>query len=471
MKTSIGKKLASGFLLTAVLSIVTAGLISNYMIDKRFNQYLKQSHENRIQKVVETVEALYSSSEGFAKLDPFEMRRYAVLEDLYIEIRDREGKTIFSSGQGHLIHKKGMGNMMGPMMRRRMTDRVGEYIEEKHSLKHDSDRIGTIHIGYFGSWNLSEGDIGFKNTLNQAFAWSVAIALLFGLTISIILSKQMTTPLVSITKAANEMKNGNLNIRAEDTVNTLEIEQLARAMNYLAESLQQQEMMRKRLTTDMAHEIRTPLTTLQSHIEAMMDGVWEPTVERLESCHEEVLRLKKMADSLQDLAKLEQAAYPLNKSTFDLSKLLDKIIAAFQAQARKKSIRLLSNIEPGLIVEMDQDKVKQILHNLLSNAYKYSEEKASIEIGLERDSHNIVLTVRDQGAGIDPKDLPYIFERFYRGDLSRNRGTGGAGIGLTIVKGLVDAHGGRITVESERGKGSSFKIFFPIEILLHHEKA
>ncbi len=466
MKTSIGRRLAFSFLLTVVLSIVIAGLISNYMIDKRFNQYLKQSHESRVQKVVETVQELYKSGEGFERLDPLEMKRYAMLEDLYVEIQDRDGKTVFSSGQGHLLHKKRMGNMMGPMMGRRMMKGIGEYIEEKYPLQQNGREIGIIHIGYFGNWNLSEGDIDFINTLNRAFGLSVGIALFFGFIISMILSKQMTAPLVNITKAANEIKNGNLDIRAEMSVNTLEIEQLAKSINYLAETLQQQEMLRKRLTADMAHEIRTPLTTLQSHIEAMMDGIWEPTQEKFESCHEEVLRLKKMVDNLQDLAKLEQTAKQLNKSTFDLSQLLNRIVESFKAQTQKKNIIMRSQVASGITVQMDQDKLKQIMYNLLSNAYKYSGEDSIIEIMLTQDKNYIILTVRDEGTGIDPKDLPYVFERFYRGDPSRTRETGGAGIGLTIVKGLVEAHGGSITAESVKGKGSSFRIYFPIEMLV-----
>ncbi|AOT71692.1 sensor histidine kinase [Geosporobacter ferrireducens] len=471
MKISIRRRLTFSFLLTVILSIVTAGLISNYMIDGRFNQYLKQTHENKIQKVVKIAEELYDSSEGFEGIDPFEMKRYAVLEDIYIEIQDADGSIAFSSGQGHLVHKKRMGNMMGHMMGRRMMERIGEYIEEKHPLYHNNSKIGTIHIGYYGDWNLSEGDVGFKNTLNRAFGLSVGIALLFGFIISIILSRQMTTPLVKIIKAANEMKNGNLGIRAEVPTSTLEIEQLANSIDYLAETLQQQEMIRKRLTSDMAHEIRTPLTTLQSHIEAMMDGIWDPTTERFKSCHEEVLRLKKMVDSLQDLAKLEQSGQQVNKSTFDLSLLLDRIVESFQVQAQKKNIRMLSHIAPNFTVHMDPDKLKQIMYNLLSNAYKYSDENSSIEVALTHDKNNIILTVRDEGAGIEVKDLPYIFERFYRGDISRSRETGGAGIGLAIVRGLVEAHNGKITVESVKGKGSCFRIYFPIEMLVSKKES
>jgi two-component system, OmpR family, sensor histidine kinase BaeS len=258
------------------------------------------------------------------------------------------------------------------------------------------------------------------------------------------------------------MTKGNLGARAEFKTVTREIDNLSRSINYLAETLLQQEMLRKRLTSDMAHEIRTPLTTLKTHIEAIMDGIWEPTKDRLESCHEEIERITKLAEGLQNLAKIEQATLVVYKTKFDVSNELMKIVNSFEAMYRNKNLKTNTVIAYGIIANLDKDKFKQIMYNLLSNAYKYSRDAGYVSIRLEKENNFIKIEVEDNGIGIPDKDLPYIFERFYRGDVSRSRETGGAGIGLTITKTLVEAHGGRIDVESVEGKGSIFRLRLPV---------
>ncbi|WZL72270.1 HAMP domain-containing sensor histidine kinase [Clostridiaceae bacterium 35-E11] len=457
MKISLAKKLVFSFLLAVLAAILITSFIANYMIDTRFDEYLLNVHKEKINKVKKLVEELYDPQDPEGKLNEGEIQRYAMLEDLYIQINDGDGNEIFSSGQAHLIHKK----MMGSMMNRRMGRSLGEYMEEKFSIVKNQQEIGTLIIGYFGEWNTTERDIGFKDTLNQAFFISIVAAIVFAFGISLILSRELTTPLVKITKVANQMRDGNLTIRSEGNFNTKEIHELSTSMNYLAETLQQQEMLRKRMTSDMAHEIRTPLTTLQTHVEALMDGVWEPTVERFESCHEEILRLTKMVDNLQDLARLEQANLHLNKTNFNLSAVIQRVIETFQPQYKKKNMEILTNITPGIEVLMDKDKIKQIMFNLLSNAYKYSKQEGKVEVVLKFNEKEILFSVKDEGIGISKEDLSHIFERFYRGEASRSRETGGAGIGLTITKTLIEAHGGKITVESEIGKGSIFTIKIP----------
>ncbi|QEK13339.1 HAMP domain-containing histidine kinase [Crassaminicella thermophila] len=465
MKKPLSKKFAFIFILTVFGAILVTSLISNYMIDKQFNQYLLEEHQRKIEKVKKLVGELYNPKDPSEKLDDRQIKRYAMLEDLYIQINDVDGNMIFSSGQSHLLHKKMMGSMMGRMMNKKMDTLLGEYIEKEFPIIKNGENIGTIVIGYFGISNISGRDIQFKNTMNQSFVISITVTLLLAFIISGILSKQMTKPLEKITKVANEMRNGNLQIRADVNTDTIEIHELCQAIHYLGDTLQQQEKLRKRLTSDMAHEIRTPLTTLQSHVEAFMDGIWEPTEERLKSCYDEILRLKKLVDHLKDLARLEQDHLYLNKSHFNLSSTIKQIIKTFQPQYLKKNLKIIMNVLPGVEVFMDEDKIKQILFNLLSNAYKYSYEGGRVEIGLKQEDV-LTIYVKDEGIGISKENLPHIFERFYRAETSRSRETGGAGIGLTITKALVKAHGGNIQVESKEGEGTLFVIQFPKEDVL-----
>ncbi|KZL92933.1 sensor histidine kinase [Clostridium magnum] len=465
MKMSLMKKLSVGFLLAVLGAILIAGFVSNYMVGKKFNNYLVDEHKDKVNKIVVTAQDLYNDKTGFTNSNKDELLRYAVLEELYIQVKDTSGNIIFDSGNSHLQHKNMMESMMGNMMKNGMGHysnmNIGEYKEETHPLVKDKKNIGTIVVGYFGTSYLSQGALTFKMTLNHSFILSGFIALIFGLGVSFILAKQLTKPLVKITKTANEMRKGNLAVRSEVKSKTKEIEELSASINYLAETLQNQEMLRKRLTSDMAHEIRTPLTTLKTHVEALIDGIWEPTEERLQSFYDEIERLTSLVDNLRNLAKLEQADSKLNKTKFNLSSELEKIILSFEPLYLKNNHTIMSNIDKNIWVYMDKDKLKQIMHNLLSNGYKYLKSQGKVLVELKKEKEGICIKVEDSGIGIPEKDIPYIFERFYRTDLSRNKNTGGSGIGLTITKSLVESHGGKISVESKEEEGSTFIVQFP----------
>jgi two-component system, OmpR family, sensor histidine kinase BaeS len=465
MKISLMKKLSIVFLVTVMGAIIIVSFISNYMIGKTFNNYLVDEHKDKVNKITTIVQDLYKDKTGFSNFNKDEILRYAVLEELYIQVKDTSGNIVFDSGNSHLQHKNMMESMMGNMMKNGMGKHsnmnVGEYKEENYSLVKDKKNIGTIIVGYFGTSYLSQGALTFKMTLNHSFIISGFIALLFGLGVSFILAKQLTNPLLKITKTANEMRKGNLAVRSEVKTKTKEIEELSASINYLAETLQSQEMLRKRLTSDMAHEIRTPLTTLKTHVEALLDGIWEPTEERLQSFYDEIERLINLVNNLRNLAKLEQAESKLNKTKFNLSSELEKIILSFEPLYSKNNHIIMSSIDKNVWAQMDKDKVKQIMHNLLSNSYKYLKPQGIVLVELKKEKEDISIKVKDNGIGIPEKDIPYIFERFYRTDLSRDKSTGGSGIGLTITKSLVESHGGKISVESKEGEGSTFIVEFP----------
>lgn len=461
MKLTLKKKLSIGFLLAIIGSILITSFIANAMIGKRFNKYLIDEQKVKVANVISIVEQIYDEQNGFSRLNRDELLRYALAQELHIEVKDIKGNVIFNSGDSHLQRK----NMMGGKMHGFAEMNIAQYTEEKYPLVKNNSNIGSIIIGYLGSSYISAGALAFKMTLNQSLILSAFIALLFGLLISIILSKQISKPLIKITDTANKMRDGNLEVRAELKTNTKEIHELSNSINYLAETLQQQEMLRKKLTSDMAHEIRTPLTTLKTHVEALIDGVWEPTPDRLQVFYEEIERLSKLVDNLRSLSKLEQTTLNLNKSSFNLSKELFKVIDTFEPLYSKSNFTLTSEIAESIDVTMDKDKLIQIIHNLLSNAYKYLKENGTVNILLKKEGDKIIIQVTDNGIGIPPEDLPHIFQRFYRSDASRDRNTGGSGIGLTITKALVEAHGGKIYAQSLLGEGSTFTIELPKSIM------
>ncbi|EHI98598.1 integral membrane sensor signal transduction histidine kinase [Clostridium sp. DL-VIII] len=461
MKISLVKRIALGFILAVLGSIILASIISNYTVGEKFKEYLVDEHKTKIENVVKSIDDLYSSQKGDSKINTEEIQRYAELQELYIEIKDINNNTIYSSGKSYLQHDNMMNNMMGHMMKNPSGINMGEYTENEYPLEVNDKVNGSITIGYFGDSYLSSASVTFLSTLNHSLVISAIIALIFGIVISLIISKQISKPLSTITETANEIRNGNLNVRVKSSTKTKEIIELSNSINYLAETLNSQEMLRKRLTSDMAHELRTPLTTLKTHVEAFMDGIWEPTYEKFQVFYEEIERLTKMVDNLRDLAKLEQTNIVLNRSKANLSEELEKILNIYKPLYIKAEYELTGDIEPNVIAVVDVDKFKQIMNNLITNSYKYLKAKGKVTVALKNEKQNIVIKVIDNGIGIPEKDIPYVFERFYRSDSSRSKNTGGSGIGLTIVKSFVQAHGGNVYLESETDKGTIVTVELP----------
>ncbi|MEL7605365.1 MAG: HAMP domain-containing sensor histidine kinase [Sedimentibacter saalensis] len=303
-------------------------------------------------------------------------------------------------------------------------------------------------------------DEKFIVTINSIFALASVLTFIFAVRSSTRISKKFLNPIYAIKENAKLIEQGKYKSLNDINTNTFELFELSVSVKELAERLNYQEHLRKRMTTDIAHELRTPLAAIQSHIEAFMDGVWEPNDERLSVIHGEIIRLTKLIDELSELSIVEDDEINLKLSTINLSVVLNNIIDSYEPMFLDKNINLNKKIQNEVYMMGDMDYLKRIFVNILSNAIKYTNENGSASIFLEKIKDKIRITVNDTGIGIPKEDLKYIFERFYRSDLSRNRQTGGTGIGLTITKALVEAHEGTIKIDSEVGKGTSVIIEF-----------
>jgi signal transduction histidine kinase len=322
---------------------------------------------------------------------------------------------------------------------------------------------GSVTIETYGPYFYSETEMRFINSINRLLLLSGGILVLLSAGISSALSRAIVRPIVKAGEAARLLaKNysGGLGplcgpVKVNDHYNTKELAELSRSINTLAEELEEARRRQKRLTADIAHELRTPLTCLQGNIEAMIDGVFAPDRERLESCHEETIRLASLVRDLNTLTSLEWETISLDKTGFDLAKLLRITAGQFSNAAREKGIDLRLNLVEAP-VNADWDRLKQVFINLLSNAVQYT-DRGSITITVEK-TERVCVCLSDTGIGIAPEDLPHIFERLYRGDKSRGRGSGGAGIGLAIAAAIIRAHNGTITAESGAA-GSVFRVW------------
>jgi signal transduction histidine kinase len=225
-------------------------------------------------------------------------------------------------------------------------------------------------------------------------------------------------------------------------------------------SLENQEKLRKRLTADVAHELRTPLQTLGSHLEMMIEGLWEASPERLKSCHEEVLRLGKIVADLENLERSDRNNIELNKTNSDMLELAKTVCGNFESEIAHKN-QHIEVIGESSLISVDKDRMCGVITNLMSNAVKYTPRGGKIIVSVRDGSEYTLLSVEDNGNGIPENELPFVFERFYRADKSRNRDTGGAGIGLAIVKSIVMSHRGTVTAANLKESGCIFEVRIP----------
>ncbi|MDM5317855.1 ATP-binding protein [Fictibacillus sp. b24] len=299
----------------------------------------------------------------------------------------------------------------------------------------------------------------FEKALLSSVLWTSIGAIILVCIISYFVARNLSRPLVEMRKAAEKMSKGELEVRIE-TLGNDELNELGNSLNLLASKLQLQETSRKNMTSDIAHELRTPLATIKSHLEAFEDGVFLPTSDRIHSLKEEIERLISLVQDLEHLTAMESPEFSLNKKQEKLNSIINKSMDAVAGAFVQKEVTLHSELQPNIELNIDAKRFAQVLINLLSNALRYTPAGGMVIISTHTDKDSVFLSVKDTGIGIPKEEIKQVFERFYRGEKSRSREHGGSGIGLTIVKRIVEAHDGQIWINSGSGKGTEVNMKF-----------
>ena len=454
----LSNKLILSFLFSIFVSISITSFISKTMIDNRFDLYLVEEQQSKLQFISDDLNALYNQNNY--TLTESQIDSYATLEDVTIEIRDLNNNTLYNSSN----NSGGMmGNGMGMHRRMMMHHNIpeGNYTDKSFPLFEGKNQVGYIIIGYIDNSYLTDSAIIFKETLTTSISISAIFTIIIGLGTSIFLSRSLTIPLLTIRNTAMEIQKGNLRNKSNVKTNTTEILELSNSINYLGDTLANQEDIRRKYAQDISHELRTPLSTLKSHLEAIIDGIWEADDEHLNILMEEIDRLSNLVTDLKNSFRAEDLNLVLNKTSFNISMELKSIVNSFIPLYDKEGFTLHTNIEDNININMDKDKLKQIIYNLLSNSIKYLSENGEVSIDLKEEKASILLTVEDNGTGIKEEDLPNLFDRFFRAGNLKDAKIIGTGLGLPIVKSIVDAHEGHIHVESVYGKGTKVVIELP----------
>jgi signal transduction histidine kinase len=299
-------------------------------------------------------------------------------------------------------------------------------------------------------------------SINRSLLLGGSVAIVIALLLTFFLSRRMTSPIGVLAESARRLGRGDLSQRVQ-LQSKGEVGVLAQAFNSMATNLERAEQLRRNLVADVAHELRTPLSNVQGYLEAIRDRVVKPNAATIHSLSEETALLSRLVNELQELSLAEAGELKLAYQAEDITKLVKQAVTPWQPKMAAREISLLLNVPDNLpLVNIDWPRVNQVLHNLLENAVAHTRKGGTINVAALTQDHWVEVSVSDTGEGIPTKDLPYIFERFYRVDKSRARATGGSGLGLTIAKRLVEAHGGKITVKSKLGKGSRFSFTLPI---------
>lgn len=434
------------FLLVSLIALSSAYVLRESMI-KDFRKYIEGEMEDRVYMVMAEIEREYEKSKKFEAANLSKNIIGALL--LGLEIRIAENKDSIVTDTDKVL------NSIPPLTRERIIK-----ITDFNKTASDSElmpypmfskgkEIGTLEVRFL----KHKKETIFIERSNKFLLLSLFILGGFALILSVIFSSSLTRPIKRLVSAAKEISNGNLKTNVKVSSRD-EIGELSESFNTMAKTLETQESLRKKIISNIAHELRTPLAVIRGELEGIMDGVLAADKKEFRLLHEETERLNKMLDGVDELTQAQAASLTLKKQAINLKTFLQNISEKYGKIFSEHSITLeIKSRETEIFA--DPEKLSQIIINLLNNALKATEKGGAVRIRTGKNALETFIVVEDTGKGIKEKDLPLIFERFYK------TSKGGLGIGLAIVKELVAAHEGRIEVKSEPSKGSIFTVFLP----------
>ena len=444
-----------------ITTIIAIRFFVNTSFRSSFKKYVNDSNKAELRHLLEIdIKNIYINDNWNMDLIE-ELGLDAIKKGIAIEVYRDDNEKIWSVFENEKVLSDEMLRDISSNMQSIDKKWDNNFEEYTVSVKDDNDeRIGYIYIGHYESTYYMENDVEFFEAVNKIIFIIGIISVSSIVIISIIISKSISNPIGKVSKIAKTIADGNYKQEFIYKSNIKEIDELISSINKLSKALNQQENLRKQLTGDIAHELRTPLTSVKGHLDVIISGIWEPTNERLISINEEVKRISNLVDELRKLARFDSGKNTLEKDKVNLESYIKNIVYNYEENAMKKDILIKYEIE-NIEAKIDKKKFTQVIINILSNAIKYNNGSGEIIIKAFKSDNMINISIQDEGIGIPSEELKNIFERFYRVDKSRNSDTRGLGVGLTICKSIVNAHGGDIEVLSEINKGSKFIITIP----------
>ena len=461
--SSLQFRLALGFVLALGVALALIGIAAGVVTGKQTERFERDRDSAQAARVQQFVSNYYARQQDWGKgkigLQKF-LEQAGPVSGVHIQVYDGQGFLIADS---HAWLSPGTADRGGKGWGK------GKYDLKKFPIFQNGQEVGAFTVSNTNFTSPVSGDLfgagptpsRIAEVVNRSLFWAGISAAALGILLVWLLSRRTLAPLQNLGATARKLGQGDLSQRAE-TDGPTEIRELAHSFNVMAEGLEEAERQRRNMTADVAHELRTPLSNIQGYLEAIEDGVVQPTPETIATIHGQALHLARLVEDLRLLAQVEAGALQMEASPVELGELLESIVEAVRPRAEAKEVTLTLDMEGPLpLMRLDPTRISQVVGNLLDNAISHTAEGGIVSVTARSMDAAVEVAVLDTGPGIPPEELPRIFERFYRTDPSRDRSTGGAGLGLTIARRLVEAHGGSIEAESVVGEGSRFTVRLP----------
>ena len=452
--SSLQVRLVLGFVFILIVALTIVGLAANFAVEQQTDQFEQESYtaqEERYHRFVSryVVERRLWNADRSVLQSALE--RIGLVTDTRVVLYDKGGVLVADSHPEFPLgdHSKGTKGQAFP-------------------IRQAGNVVGAYTVSTLPSARPDPAEIA--RAVNRSLVLAAISAAALGTLLIWLLSRRTLAPLRSLSAVAKRLGGGDLSHRAKAS-GPSEILQLTHSFNFMAAELEEAERRRRNLTADVAHELRSPLSNIQGYLEAMRDGLVQPTPETLDTILGQAVHLSRLVEDLRLLAQIEAGALQLQPTLTSLEELAQANVEAARPRAEAKGLSLSVAVEDPLPdVEIDATRISQALGNLLDNAITHTPGGGRVSVSLQAEPDRVTMTVSDTGPGIAPEDLPHLFDRFYRTDSSRSRATGGAGLGLTIARRLIEGHGGTIKVESKLGQGSRFVVTLPISAGAGHRR-
>lgn len=450
LSLSFNKRIVLVMLAVSLITVLSSIAVLSFVWEQHFQTYTRENVQRVADSTADSVAQGYKASRGDWYSGTLNAASSASIlyDSINVQVRDENGAIVYDDSTDKALGAAAMKESSGNVA--------------KAAINVDGNQVGTVFVRVHGSDTLlTQTDAEFREKSYQAMIFAAFIAMAISIVVGVLFSRALVAPIRRITNTAKALKEGDYSART-GMKGTDEIARLGNMFDAMADSVEQNRKLERRLVTDVAHELRTPLMAIQSTVEAMIDGVFEPDAERLETLNSEVRRLSRLVDALLKLSRLESRTKPIERQKVDLTEMLSAVVATHQAYINEEGLNLEFEYDPHVYVYGDADLLRQATANLISNAVRYTPEGGTITITARKGELMGQISVRDTGIGLTPEEAKMVFQRFWRADSGRARATGGLGVGLSVVKEIVDQHNGWVRVEGRPNEGACFTVYVPL---------
>jgi signal transduction histidine kinase len=449
MRRSYAFRLAAAFAGIGIAAAALTAILVNVSFGTRFTSYLEDQQRVGQQQLMTALADSFRRSEGWDAADLRSLQFMALMDGGTVRVVDLRDHTVWDATEGvspemAAMHRQMLGSgSLGP--------------EQRLPIRVDGKVVGTAIVRLPQAGVLPQ-DVSFRSSVNRLLLFGGILAGVVALVLGIVLARRATAPATELTRTARALAAGERSERVEFE-GPDEFGEMARAFNSMADTIEEEDRLRRAFAADVAHELRTPLAILRTQMEGIQDGVIEPSSPALASLLEETLRLSRLVADLETLASADAAGFSLVRQSVDLRPLLEDAAKEFAGPYEAEDVALRTDLADVRVLA-DPTRVRQVVTNLLSNALKFTPTGGRVGLTLRAEGDRAVISVSDTGPGIPADEIASVFDRFFRG---RGVRAGGSGIGLTVARELVRAHGGEIRVASEPRQGTTFTVSLPLD--------